>query len=241
MVRTDGLVGPLRLRAKSWYMAMMRNVLALAMGRYEGIEEAIERAHHPDDPNMAWDAEVSYRLARYTLARERGDMERILPLLVDQADRAARLLAVRACPHLRARVARSGRCAACCCRSTSGRPCPASRATRNGCGRWSSSPTRRYCWRTRHRPGRSWSCCCPTRPSRPPLPSRSSQARSAARWDASPTLLGQVGGRRRGLSEALVMCRADRLASVGGVDPSRPRQVPACGPGRPGDAEAACG
>ena len=87
VVRADGLVGPLRLHAKAWYMVMMRNVLALAMGRYDGVEEAIERAHHPDDPAMARDAEVSYRLARYTLAKERGDMERILPLLVDHADR----------------------------------------------------------------------------------------------------------------------------------------------------------
>jgi hypothetical protein len=87
-VRADGLVGALRLHAKAWYMAMMRIVIELATGRFDAIEEAIERARHPDDPAMARDARVSYRLARYTLARERGEMEKILPLLVDEGDRS---------------------------------------------------------------------------------------------------------------------------------------------------------
>ncbi len=84
--RTGDLVEPLRLGSKTWYLAMLRNVVALAMGRYAGIEDAIERAHHPDDPSMSWDAEVSYRLARFTLARERGELAELLPLLADATD-----------------------------------------------------------------------------------------------------------------------------------------------------------
>ncbi len=84
--RTIDVVEPLRLRAKSWYVAMMRNVLLLATGRYEGIEAAIEVAHDAGDAGMAWDAEVSYRLARYALARERGGLEAVLPLLTGTED-----------------------------------------------------------------------------------------------------------------------------------------------------------
>ena len=87
VVRADDLIGEVRLRGKAWWMTVVRNVVALAMGRYEGIEAAIERARYPDDPDMARDAEVSYRLARYALARERGEMQEILPMLVDQRDR----------------------------------------------------------------------------------------------------------------------------------------------------------
>ncbi|MET0772948.1 MAG: hypothetical protein ABWZ82_07680, partial [Candidatus Limnocylindrales bacterium] len=87
VARADDLIGEVRLRGKAWYMTVVRNVIRLAMGRYEEIEQGMERARHPDDPDMARDAEVSYRLAGYALARERGDMERILPLLVDEGDR----------------------------------------------------------------------------------------------------------------------------------------------------------
>ena len=86
LARTGDVVEPLRLRAKSWYVAMMRNVLLLATGRFDGIEASIEQIHDVDDRSMAWDAEVSYRLARYALARERGGLDAVLPLLTGTAD-----------------------------------------------------------------------------------------------------------------------------------------------------------
>jgi hypothetical protein len=79
--RTADSVEPLRQPAQLWYLGVLRTVLALAAGRFDSVEQLIRETREAGRRGIDWDAEFSYRLSRFALERERGDLENVLPML----------------------------------------------------------------------------------------------------------------------------------------------------------------
>ncbi len=78
---TTEAIAPLRQPAKSWYLTVMQTVLALETGNFAGIDALLHESREAGRQGAAWDAEFTFRVARFALARERGELDEVLPLL----------------------------------------------------------------------------------------------------------------------------------------------------------------
>ena len=78
---TTEAIAPLRQPAKSWYLTVMQTVLALETGNFAGIDALLHESRRPGV--RAWRGMPSSRSAwlGFALARERGELDEVLPLL----------------------------------------------------------------------------------------------------------------------------------------------------------------
>jgi DNA-binding SARP family transcriptional activator len=101
----ERLAGELRQPAQRWHAGTGRTMLALMEGRFADAERVIEETAAVGRRSLAWNAEVSRRLALFVLRREQGRLAEVEETMRRSADEYPALLRFRcALAHLHAEL-----------------------------------------------------------------------------------------------------------------------------------------